>query len=182
MQLLAAILLAFWWALWFYSPLFRAPHFQKRPSITVAGPTRAGLLLECFAIFLALWFRDPTIAPWRIGVAAIFGALAVVLFWTSVTHLGKQFRIHAGLYDDHELVQTGPYAIVRHPIYCSLLCMLLCTIFSVTRWEWALPAIAIYIAGTEIRIHSEEKLLRSRFGEAFDRYRRHVPAYIPFVR
>ena len=99
-----------------------------------------------------------------------------------MTHLGKQFRVHAGLYMDHELVQTGPYSVVRHPIYSSLLAMLLCTILVLTRWEWAAVSVVLFIVGTEIRVHSEEKLLAGRFGEEFEAYRRKVPAYVPFVR
>ena len=53
----------------------------------------------------------------RVLPSLILGPIAVVLSWKSVTHLGKHFRVHAGLYEDHELVRTGPYAIVRHPIY-----------------------------------------------------------------
>src|SRR5262245_45679679 len=168
----AAMTLLFWWVLWFYPFAFRAPHFQKRPSITVAGPTRAGLLLECLGIFLALQFRSDGFHWWRAGIAAAFGAVAAVLSWTSVVHLGKQFRVHAGLYDDHELVRTGPYSVVRHPIYTSLLCMLLATIFTLSRWEWGAVGVGLFLIGTEIRVWSEEKLLAGRFGAEFERYRK----------
>jgi protein-S-isoprenylcysteine O-methyltransferase Ste14 len=43
-------------------------------------------------------------------------------------------------------------------------------------------SLALFICGTEIRVHSEERLLASRFGGQFDAYRKSVPAYIPFVR
>jgi len=108
--------------------------------------------------------------------------LAVVMAWQAVAHLGRQFRLHAGLYHDHELVQSGPYAIVRHPIYASLMAMLVSTCLLLTRWRWAFLALAIFIAGTEIRVRSEDKLLASRFPEEFAAYRRRVPAYVPFVR
>ena len=171
------------WAVWLYPLLFRAPHFQKRPSITVPGPTRVGLLLECLAIMVAFAFRrDHPPEIWQIAAAIVFAVLAAVLSWTSVTHLGKQFRVQAGLYEDHELVRTGPYAVVRHPIYASMLGMLLCTILLVTAWQWAVVSIVLFIIGTEIRVHSEEKLLGSRFGAALDEYRKQVPAYIPLVR
>jgi protein-S-isoprenylcysteine O-methyltransferase Ste14 len=44
------------------------------------------------------------------------------------------------------------------------------------------PALALYIAGTEIRVYTEDGLLASRFGERFLEYKRRVPAYLPFVR
>ena len=183
MLLFVWIELLVWWAAWAYPFILRAPHRQKRPSITVAGPTRLGLLLECAAIAIALNIRMPGApGPARILASMVCGPIGVVLAWTAVTHLGKQFRIHAGLYEDHELVRTGPYAVVRHPIYASLLAMLLCTLLLLTPWPWALVSLAIFVAGTEIRVHSEERLLASRFGEAFHDYRRQVPAYVPFVR
>jgi protein-S-isoprenylcysteine O-methyltransferase Ste14 len=185
MRLLSYVELTVFWLAWAYPFIFRAPHVQKRKSITVVAPTRIGLLLECTAIFIAFIFRMPSSdAPgvWRVAASMICGALAAVLGWTSVTHLGRQFRFHAGLYHDHALVRTGPYAIVRHPIYASLLAILLCTLLVLTPWQWMPISLAVFICGTEIRVRSEERLLASRFGEQFDAYRKSVPAYIPFVR
>jgi protein-S-isoprenylcysteine O-methyltransferase Ste14 len=143
------------------------------------------MALECLAIAMALNIRLPADSPAslpRVIASMICGPLGAILSWTAVTHLGKQFRVHAGLYVDHELVRTGPYAVVRHPIYASLLAMLLCTLLLLTPWPWALASLALFLAGTEVRVHTEDGLLESRFGEAFREYRRRVPAYVPFVR
>jgi protein-S-isoprenylcysteine O-methyltransferase Ste14 len=173
------------WFAWGYPFIVLAPHRQNRPSITLAAPTRIGLLFETFAIFLAFAARLPPEAPlgWeRIVPGLGFGIIAAILGWTSVKHLGKQFRINAGLYDDHELVRTGPYAIVRHPIYASLLAILLCSLLILTPWQWIAVSLVFFIVGTEIRVRAEDKLLASRFGEEFEKYRKQVRAYIPFVR
>jgi protein-S-isoprenylcysteine O-methyltransferase Ste14 len=173
------------WCVWAYPFIFRVPHVQKRPSITAIAPTRVGLAMECGAILMAFVFRLPADAPpgwWRIACAAVCGLLSAILAWTAARHLGRQFRVHAGLYEDHELVTSGPYSIVRHPIYSSLLAMLGCSLFVLTPWQWALPSVALFIAGTEIRVRTEDGLLASRFGERFAEYRGRVPAYIPFVR
>lgn len=169
------------WAVLWYPLLFRAPHRQRRPSITAAAPTWAGLALECAAFFVAFNFRQPA-GTLRCVLALIPGPFAVWMVWTAVPHLGRQFRINAGLYEDHELVRTGPYAVVRHPIYASLLSMLAATLLLLTRGWWIAVALALFLAGTEVRVRTEDRLLASRFGEEFERYRRHVPAYIPFVR
>ena len=185
LKTISLALLLLCWIAWWYPFLFRAPHFQKRPSITVPWPTRAGLLLEISAFAVSFVFHLPVLQPAgvvRTVLGIAIGISAVVMAWQAVAHLGKQFPLHAGLYDDHALVRTGPYAIVRHPIYSSLLAMLTANCLLLTRWPWALLAVAIFIAGTEIRVRSEEKLLRSRFPEEFARYRRQVPAYLPFVR
>jgi protein-S-isoprenylcysteine O-methyltransferase Ste14 len=175
--------LAVCWIAWAYPFAFRAPHVQKRESITVVGPTRVGLLLEAGAVFLA--FLGTTALrtdPTALLVALVFGIIGAVLAWTAVTHLGKQFRVHAGLYVDHELVRTGPYAIVRHPIYASVLALLLTTIVLRTAWPRAVICLIVFVVGTEIRVRGEDALLASRFGEQFAEYKKTVSAYIPFVR
>src|SRR2546429_257802 len=145
MELLPRILLVACWAAWLYPFLFRAPHNQKRPSITRKGATAAGLLLESTAIVIAfaagIWPEQPA-EWWRIAAILIFSAPSIVLAWSAVKHLGKQFRVNAGLYADHELVRTGAYSVVRHPIYAGLLGMLLATASLVTSWIWVLIALA----------------------------------------
>jgi protein-S-isoprenylcysteine O-methyltransferase Ste14 len=119
---------------------------------------------------------------WRVLLVAIFSAPSIALAFSAVKHLGRQFRVNAGLYDDHELVRTGAYSVVRHPIYAGLFGMMLATLAISTPWQWALVSIALFLTGTEIRVHTEEALLRGRFGAALDDYRRSVKAYIPYIR
>jgi protein-S-isoprenylcysteine O-methyltransferase Ste14 len=149
------------------------------------GPTLVGLALECAAFFVAFRFQPPTAeAPGtlRLALAMLPGPVAVIAAWQAVAHLGRQFRIQAGLYEDHKLVRTGPYAVVRHPIYASLLAMLVATLLAFTAWPWIPVALALFVIGTEIRVHTEDRLLASRFPKEFAEYRQRVPAYIPFVR
>jgi protein-S-isoprenylcysteine O-methyltransferase Ste14 len=176
--------LALSWAVWCSVPVFRAPHNQKRPSITARGPTLLGLLFEISAYCVAVWFRQPAAAiAWpRLLITALSAPLGAAVMWTAVAHLGRQFRINAGLYADHELVSTGPYAVVRHPIYASMLLLLVATAALLTRWGWAAASVALFLIGTEIRVRTEDRLLASRFGDRFTAYRRQVAAYIPLVR
>ncbi len=173
------------WVLWAWPYLFRAPKVQKRPSITVAGPSRLGLLLETLGIWCVWWFRAPDAPRSSVFVlvaALIAGALADFLMWNAITHLGRQFRIQAGLYEDHKLVRSGPYALVRHPIYASLLWLTLATGLLLSPWQWLLAGLALCVGGNEIRVRTEDRLLESRFGKEFQEYRNQVAAYLPFVR
>ncbi|HKE27385.1 MAG TPA: isoprenylcysteine carboxylmethyltransferase family protein [Bryobacteraceae bacterium] len=171
------------WIVWLYPFVVRMRR-QDRPSVTVSF-SLAGLGLEVAAIFVAVFFHVPFDAPMGITrfIAAIIpGPIAVWMGWSAVKHLGRQLRFQAGLYEDHELVCTGAYAIVRHPIYSSMLLMLLAIVIAMTQPLWIGIAIALYIAGTEIRVRTEDALLASRFPREFAEYRAKVPAYIPFVR
>jgi protein-S-isoprenylcysteine O-methyltransferase Ste14 len=172
------------WCAW-ASPFFWAPRGQKRPSVTDAWSTRSGLFLECLAIFLAFAFRTPASESpgfWRLAAMIFCGLVASVLSWSAVHHLGRQFRVSAGLYEDHELVTGGPYSFVRHPIYTSILAILGCTLLLLTPWKWALISLLLFVVGTEIRVRAEDRLLASRFGRLFANYHRNVRAYVPFVR
>lgn len=112
----------------------------------------------------------------------MFLTLASLLSWTATRALGRHLRFDAALTPDHQLVRSGPYRILRHPIYTSMFCLLRGTGFIVTPIPLLLAATAIFIAGTEIRVRIEDGLLASRFGAEFREYQRSVSAYIPFVR
>ena len=144
---------------------------------------RWGMLLQVIAYAL-LWqshFWTQSLPWWRCGLGVLFFALATLLSWTAVPALGRQWRFEAGLDSQHQLVTTGPYRVIRHPIYTSMLCILLGTGFMVTPLLLLLATL-IFIMGMEIRVRTEEKLLESRFGEQFLAYRRSVPAYVPWLR
>jgi len=182
---IARAVLILCWVGFFYPFLFRAPHWQKRPSIVAAGPSRLGVLAEAIGVFLAFYFRLPADTPpgaVRIAVAMVLAPLGPFLAWTAVTHLGRQFRVQAGLWEDHELVRTGPYSVIRHPIYAGFFALLLATVLLYTRSPWWIAALAVFVAGTEIRVRTEDGLLLSRFGDLFAGYQQSVKAYIPFLR
>jgi protein-S-isoprenylcysteine O-methyltransferase Ste14 len=71
---------------------------------------------------------------------------------------------------------------VRHPIYTSLLCTLCGVGFIVATWKLLALSIVAFVAGTEIRVAVEEKLLHGRFSEAFEKYRRSTFRYVPLIR
>lgn len=81
-----------------------------------------------------------------------------------------------------ELVTSGPYRLLRHPIYTSMLCILCGTGWLLTPLPMVLAAVIVFMVGTEIRVRIEDRLLGERFGEPFQQYRRRVAAYIPFLR
>lgn len=144
---------------------------------------RWGIVLEGIAYSLLwqnrFWIRSPH--AWRTTLSVIFLTLAAVLSWSSARTLGRQWRFDAGLNVDHVLVTSGAYRFVRHPIYTSMLCMLLGTGFMVAPMLILVISTVIFIVGTEIRVRIEDNLLASRFGDRFVEYQQRVGAYIPFL-
>jgi protein-S-isoprenylcysteine O-methyltransferase Ste14 len=112
----------------------------------------------------------------------ILGHLAVALAWAATRQLGKQWRYEAALSENHELITKGPYRWVRHPIYVSLLAMLLAVGTAWTWWPMFIASVVFYLLGTEVRVRAEDGLLAARFGEEFEQYKRATPAYLPFLR
>lgn len=112
----------------------------------------------------------------------ILGPPSVILAWAAVRELGKQWRYEAALSAEHELIQTGPYRLIRHPIYASMFGMLMATGAAYSWWPMWVAGAVFFVAGTEIRVRAEEHLLAHRFRERFESYRKNVPAYIPFLR
>lgn len=108
--------------------------------------------------------------------------MAFYVSWNEIGHLGRQWRVDAGLNDDHKLVVSGAYRYVRHPIYASMLLLMTMSIALVGTFPGAVIGVVLFIAGTEIRVRAEDRLLGERFGETFVAWQRRVPAYLPFVR
>ncbi len=128
----AYLILVLGWVLWL-TPFFRARQAEK-PAKQVDRRARWGILLVAIAYTLLwqghFWERSPQ--PWQVALSIVLFVLASLLSWTGARALGRQWRIDAGLSADHELVMSGPYRFVRHPIYTSLLCILLGTGFLIT--------------------------------------------------
>jgi protein-S-isoprenylcysteine O-methyltransferase Ste14 len=80
---------------------------------------------------------------------------------------------------DHQLVRTGPYARVRHPIYLGMLLFLLAMSVALGHWLQLIAAVPIFLIGTIIRTRLEDALLEQQFGGAFRDYRNSTPALIP---
>jgi protein-S-isoprenylcysteine O-methyltransferase Ste14 len=145
---------------------------------------RWGILLTAVG-FSLLWqgrFWEMPLPEWRLALSIVFFALAGILSWGATRALGKQWRVDAGLNAQHELVMSGPYRFVRHPIYTSMLCLICATGLILTPPLLFAAALVFAIVGTEIRVRIEDNLLASRFGNQFNDYRRSVAAYVPFVR
>jgi protein-S-isoprenylcysteine O-methyltransferase Ste14 len=112
------------------------------------------------------------------GVALLVLGLAFSV-WARA-YLGRNWSGVVTLKEDHELIRSGPYRYVRHPIYSGLLLALLGT--AIVRGDWlALLAVAIALGALWHKLRLEERWLGEMFGEDYARYQAEVAALIPFV-
>jgi len=80
----------------------------------------------------------------------------------------------------HKIIRTGPYRIVRHPIYSGILLGVTGTAIALGSF-WIFCTIFILLVGFVIKFQIEEKFLREEFGEEYVRYKEEVKALIPFL-
>jgi protein-S-isoprenylcysteine O-methyltransferase Ste14 len=159
--------------------------WNKSAPQSVDRRSRWGLWLEVAGYGLMLLSRFWAMSPalWRVLASVLCLVLAVLLSWTATRALGRQhLRFDAAIGTEHELVRRGPYRLVRHPIYTSMLCVLWGIGFMAAPLLLFAVATVVFLAGTEIRVRIEDRLLEARFGEQFREYRRSTRAYLPLLR
>ena len=124
-------------------------------------------------------FVPPSVTPYWLGFVLFIFGLGFAI--SARVHLGQNWSGTVTVKQDHELIRTGPYRMVRHPIYTGLLSALLGTALAIGEWR-ALLAFAAFTVGFLFKIKTEEHFMDETFGEKYARYRAEVPALIPFPR
>jgi protein-S-isoprenylcysteine O-methyltransferase Ste14 len=124
-----------------------------------------------------LW--PPSFAAYWIGVALVIAGLAFAI-WARV-HLGGNWSGTVTIKQGHELIRSGPYAYVRHPIYTGLITALLGTTLASGTVHAAI-GLAIIAVSFVHKSRIEEGFMRETFPGAYQRYSAEVPALIPFTR
>jgi protein-S-isoprenylcysteine O-methyltransferase Ste14 len=110
---------------------------------------------------------------------AVTLAGAILTVWARL-RLGRNWSGVVAVQADHELVSSGPYAVVRHPVYAGLLLALIGTAIA-TGEVGGLIGVGLAALGFGLRMRLEEQYLTGLFGPAYVAYRRRVKAVVPFV-
>ena len=182
--------IAFWvMAVGFFLSLAQA--FWRKSSETgskTSSSSRLGILLQVagFAIVgfgvirVALGPLSPLALLETAAIIALMGG-AIGLFVTSSRALGRNWSLVARTRTDHELIRSGPYARVRHPIYLAMLLFLVALAIGLGHWGQLIIGLPIFLVGTKIRTDAEDRLLEQGFGDAFRQYRNSTPALFPKI-
>jgi protein-S-isoprenylcysteine O-methyltransferase Ste14 len=120
-----------------------------------------------------------TFTSYCIGVALLAGGLLFSV-WARV-HIGRNWSGTVTVKQDHELIRSGPYALVRHPIYTGLLTALIGTVL-ISGTGRALLGLLIIIIALIRKLHVEEAFMRATFPGQYERYSAEVPQLIPFTK
>ena len=95
--------------------------------------------------------------------------------------MGRNWALVARTRQDGTLVQSGPFAYVRNPIYVALFFILLAIALASGHGHNLVVALPLFALGTWLRVTHEERVLRETFGAAFDAYAARVKRFVPAV-
>jgi protein-S-isoprenylcysteine O-methyltransferase Ste14 len=173
-----------WVAYWLWASRRAKPNERREPM--------RSRLLHVLPLLLAAWllwstrvsvaFLNDRFFPrsaWAFWIGALITALGLLFTVWARVYLGRNWSGVVTIKHDHELIDSGPYALVRHPIYTGLLVAFIGS--AVARGEWrGVLAVVIAWAALWRKLRLEERWMTERFGEGYVAYCQRVPALVPF--
>jgi protein-S-isoprenylcysteine O-methyltransferase Ste14 len=121
--------------------------------------------------------------PWqgssRYDAGLVLVALGLAFAVWARTSLGRNWSATVTVKQQHELVRSGPYRFVRHPIYTGMLLAFLGTAIAQDQWRSLLAFALVWLALWR-KWKLEERFMQDTFGEPYLAYRRQVPAVVPW--
>jgi protein-S-isoprenylcysteine O-methyltransferase Ste14 len=166
-------------------------HWATPPKTTSSGehkfyrPLRLIVLALTFTLlfwnrvgigFLGSSFLPPKTAFTLVGVGMTVLGLGLTSWARG--HLGKNWSDKVVIQPDHQLISTGPYRYMRHPIYSGVLLAVAGTAVVVGKWR-GVVAFLVLLTNYAIKARKEERLLAGRFGAAFDEHARRAGFLFP---
>lgn len=127
---------------------------------------------------LAWRFVPPSFAADYVGLAlTIFGVAFAI--WARL-YLGRNWSGTVTVKQDHKLIRTGPYSVVRHPIYTGFELAILGTAITIGEIR-GLAAAVVALIGMKLKSRLEETFMTEQFGAEYVQYRNDVKAMVPFI-
>lgn len=128
----------------------------------------------------SLW-RTAMLPPWSVPGGLVVFAVGIFLRWYSIIHLGRFFTVNVAIATDHQLVETGPYRLIRHPAYTGAL--LAFVGFGLVLRNWvSLLVVSLPISLAFLyRIKVEERALVEALGDRYQAYAKRTKRLIPFI-
>ena len=167
------------WAIagWRTKPVLRAEGIGVTPFASDTAVPRHRLLMfrRTGRPWLAMRIFPQTVWSFWIGTALIAFGLGFAA-WARI-HLAGNWSGTVTLKQDHSLTRSGPYRLVRHPIYTGLLIAILGSAIAEAEWRGLVALVLITVSFLR-KIAVEEQFLTTQFGDAYTRYRRRGPGAV----
>lgn len=127
-------------------------------------------------LYLQLW--PVGFWPFWIGAAVTVAGLLFAV-WAR-EHLGRNWSRSVTIKEGHELISTGPYGVVRHPIYTGILAGFVGMAIAVSQVRGVVACVIFFIA-IWAKLRMEERWMRSEFGQTYADYAQRTAALVPFL-
>jgi protein-S-isoprenylcysteine O-methyltransferase Ste14 len=170
-----------WVAFWIYWLV--AAFSMKRGRLAWSRELRIRAVIVVLAILLlrlgAFQNNGLTSDPWRAGLGLVLFAVGLAFAVWARIHIGRNWGTPMSQKDDPELVTSGPYQLVRHPIYSGILVAGVGTAVALS-WQWL---IAVALAGVYFVYSAtiEERNLTEQFPDSYPAYSRATKMLVPFI-
>jgi protein-S-isoprenylcysteine O-methyltransferase len=162
-----------------YRPFDKSAPPQDRG--TAAQIVWSVYLTQLFGIIEAIFFRYPESFRWdtvtSIALVAMLAGLGLRI-WAVIT-LGRFFTWFITVYNDHQVIRTGPFRFIRHPAYGGALILFVATLVFLHAWIGAVLSLVIQLFAYLRRIRYEEAEMIERLGDNYRAYVREVGALVP---
>jgi len=172
----------------------RAPHGHRSQKVSVVKSYKGRreivlLTMAWLAFFLPLlWILTPAFAfadfelyPLPFFAGVLYLTLGLWLFYRSHADLGTNWSITLEVRDKHQLVTSGVYRWVRHPMYLSLIIYALGQALVVPNWIAGPSYAAAMILLFPLRVGPEERMMLEQFGKDYETYRAATKRVVPGV-
>jgi protein-S-isoprenylcysteine O-methyltransferase Ste14 len=181
MHVIDAVILVGWIAFWIYwlAAFVGVKAGQNRSTRFVAVRVAVILIILLLIRTRALKGSSPTNNPWLQGIGLVLFVSGLALAIWARRHLGRNWGTPMSQKVDPELVTTGPYRSVRHPIYSGIILAMIGTTISVSVfWLVAVLVLGGYFVYSAV---VEERFMAGLFPDSYPDYKRSTKMLIPFV-
>src|SRR4029077_11480466 len=127
-------------------------------------------------LYLQLW--PVGFLPFWLGAAVTIAGLLFSV-WAR-EHLGRNWSRSVTIKQGHELITTGPYVLVRHPIYTGILAGFRGMAIAISQVRGFIVVVLIFLVFW-LKLRMEEAWMRSQFGETYAAYARQTAALVPYL-
>lgn len=181
------VIIALWtgWAVSWALAARWSSQTEKRPAIATEIIYRILMIIGTLLMFIPAHGYEGRLRVWHVGwtgawlcTAAV--ALGIAVAWWARLYLGPLWSGRITRKLDHRVVDSGPYALVRHPIYSGLLLSLLATAAAKGTVLGA-GGFVLLCLGLWAKARQEERWLEQELGESYADYRERVPMLLPFA-
>lgn len=115
-------------------------------------------------------FANYQLPEWAAGGGGVLLIFGLWLFWKSHADLGRNWSVTTELHEDQKLITTGVYRTIRHPMYSAIWILFLTQPLFIQNWIAGLSGPIAFAIMYVLRVPYEEKMMRERFGQAYDDY------------